>query len=81
MIFWIPLTVLLDGLHPGERTEPTQVLQEQLGSVSPDLLRQMLTTFMNTVMSAEADTVCGAPMASPALRRRSPDSRKRIRIR
>jgi len=27
---------------------------------SPDLLRQMLTTFINTLMSAEADAVCGA---------------------
>ena len=41
--------------------DPTQFLHEQLGSASPDLLRQMLTTFMNTLMSAEADAVCGAP--------------------
>jgi putative transposase len=27
---------------------------------SPDLLRQMLTTFINALMSAEADAVCGA---------------------
>jgi transposase-like protein len=27
---------------------------------SPDVLRQMLTTFINTLMSAEADAVCGA---------------------
>jgi hypothetical protein len=40
--------------------DPTRFLHEQLGSVSPDLLRQMLTTFMNTLMSAEADAVCGA---------------------
>ena len=41
--------------------DPTRFLPEQLGSASPDLLRQMLTTFMNTLMSAEADAVCGAP--------------------
>src|SRR3954462_13658694 len=41
--------------------DPTRFLHEQLGSASPDLLRQMLTTFMNTLMSAEADAVCGAP--------------------
>ncbi len=41
--------------------DPTVFLHEQLGSASPDLLRQMLTTFMNTLMSAEADAVCGAP--------------------
>ena len=41
--------------------DPTRFLHEQLGSASPDLLRSMLTTFMNTLMSAEADAVCGAP--------------------
>ena len=41
--------------------DPSRFLHEQLGSASPDLLRQMLTTFMNTLMSAEADAVCGAP--------------------
>jgi hypothetical protein len=40
--------------------DPTRFLHEQLGSASPDLLRQMLTTFMNTLVSAEADAVCGA---------------------
>ncbi len=35
-------------------------LHEQLAQASPDLLRQMLTTFINTLMSAEADAVCGA---------------------
>jgi len=47
--------------------DPTRFLHEQLGSASPDLLRQMLTTFMNTLMSAEADAVCGAPTARPRL--------------
>jgi hypothetical protein len=28
-------------------------------------LRTMLTTFINTLMSAEADAICGAPTASP----------------
>jgi hypothetical protein len=32
-----------------------------LVSASPDLLRTMLTTFINTLMSAEADAICGAP--------------------
>jgi putative transposase len=35
-------------------------LHEQLAQTSPDLLRQMLTTFINTLMSAEADAVRGA---------------------
>ncbi|AEA29027.1 transposase mutator type (plasmid) [Pseudonocardia dioxanivorans CB1190] len=40
--------------------DPTQFLHEQLSQASPDLLRQMLTTFINTLMSADADAVCGA---------------------
>src|SRR3954465_11597378 len=40
--------------------DPTAFLHEQLARASPDLLRQMLTTFINTLMSAEADAVCGA---------------------
>src|SRR6059058_593573 len=41
--------------------DPAHFLHEQLAQASPDLLRSMLTTFMNTLMSAEADAVCGAP--------------------
>jgi putative transposase len=40
--------------------DPANFLSEQLAQASPDLLRQMLTTFVNTLMSAEADAVCGA---------------------
>ena len=40
--------------------DPAHFLSEQLSQASPDLLRQMLTTFINTLMSAEADAVCGA---------------------
>ena len=40
--------------------DPARFLSEQLAQASPDLLRQMLTTFINTLMSAEADAVCGA---------------------
>src|SRR5581483_5970 len=45
--------------------DPARVLHDQLSSASPDLLRQMLTTFINTLMSAEADAVCGAPYGLP----------------
>ena|SRR5436305_1936804 len=41
--------------------DPARFLHEQLASASPDLLRSMLSTFINTLMSAEADVVCGAP--------------------
>ena len=40
--------------------DPAQFLHEHLSNASPDLLRLMLTTFINTLMSAEADAVCGA---------------------
>ncbi len=41
--------------------DPARFLHEQLASASPDLLRSMLSRFINTLMSAEADTICGAP--------------------
>src|SRR5512132_1408330 len=40
--------------------DPARFLDEELAQASPDLLRQLLTTFINTLMSAEADAVCGA---------------------
>ena len=46
--------------------DPTRFLHEQLDQASPDLLRQMLATFINTLMSAEADAICGAPYGQPA---------------
>ena len=40
--------------------DPARFLQEHLEQASPDLLRDMLTTFINTLLSADADAVCGA---------------------
>jgi transposase-like protein len=40
--------------------DPARLLEEQLAQASPDLLRELLTTFVNTLMSAESDAVCGA---------------------
>jgi transposase-like protein len=40
--------------------DPARLLEEQRAQASPDLLRELLTTFVNTLMSAEADAVCGA---------------------
>jgi len=39
---------------------PARLIEEQLAQASPDLLRELLTLFINTLMSAEADAVCGA---------------------
>jgi putative transposase len=49
--------------------DPAHFLHEQLAQASPDLLRQMLTTFINTLMSAEADAVCGAECGSRSAER------------
>jgi putative transposase len=48
--------------------DPARLLEEQLAQASPDLLRELLTTFVNALMSAEADAVCGAAygQVSPA---------------
>lgn len=40
--------------------DPIRFLEEQLAAASPDLLRAMLKTFVEALMSAEADAVCGA---------------------
>ena len=70
--------------------DPAYFLHEQLAQASPDLLRPMLTTFIGTLMSAEADAVCGAEYgarsAEPANtrngnRHREFDSRARLRRR
>src|SRR3954465_1326927 len=39
--------------------DPARMLEEQLAQASPDLLRELLGTFVNTLLSAEADAVCG----------------------
>jgi putative transposase len=39
--------------------DPARMLEEQLAQASPDLLRELLGTFINTLLSAEADAVCG----------------------
>jgi len=40
--------------------DPARLLEEQLAQASPDLLRELLGSFINTLLSAEADAVCGA---------------------
>lgn len=40
--------------------DPARLLEEQLAQASPDLLRELLQVFVNTLLSAEADGVCGA---------------------
>ncbi|WP_422758807.1 IS256 family transposase [Paenarthrobacter sp. C1] len=40
--------------------DPAEFLTEQLSQASPDLMRDLLTTFVNALLSAQADAVCGA---------------------
>ena len=40
--------------------DPARFLEEHLAQASPDLLRSMLSSFISTLLSADADAVCGA---------------------
>jgi transposase-like protein len=40
--------------------DPGRFLSGQLEQASPDLMRFMLTTFINALMSAEVAAICGA---------------------
>jgi len=40
--------------------DPAQILHEQLAQARPDLLRSLLTTMIDALMSAEADAISGA---------------------
>ncbi|MGN2638261.1 IS256 family transposase [Nocardia takedensis] len=43
-----------------QRIDPNTPSAEQLAVASPDLLREMVSSFVASLMSAEADTMCGA---------------------
>ncbi len=43
----------------GPSIDPELFLHEQVAQASPDLLREMLTAFINTLLSAQAEAVCG----------------------
>ena len=48
--------------------DPAVFLHDQLAQASPDLMRELLGTFINALLSAQADSVCGAEYGT-----RSPD--------
>lgn len=52
-----------DGRCP-YHIDPTAYLEELLPQVSPDLMRQMLGDFINQILSAQADSVCGFDYAT-----------------
>src|SRR3954468_16107020 len=64
--------------------DPARLLGQALSGASPDLMRHLLGTVINALLSAEADAVCGAEygQASPeqvshrnGYRHREPDTR------
>jgi putative transposase len=46
--------------------DPARVLTQALGDASPDLMRHLLATMINALLSAEADAVCGAEWGRPS---------------
>ncbi len=42
--------------------DPALPWHEQIDRAEPDLLRSMLKTFVQSIMAAEADAICGAPV-------------------
>jgi len=46
--------------------DPARLLGQALGDASPDLMRHLLTTVINALLSAEADAVCGAEWGQPS---------------
>lgn len=49
--------------------DPATVLKEALGQASPDLLRSLLQTMINALLSADADAVIGAEYGKPSAER------------
>jgi putative transposase len=49
--------------------DPVRFLHEELAQASPDLMRHMLTSFVNALLSAQADAVCGAEYGTRDLER------------
>ena len=46
--------------------DPGAVLGQALADASPDLMRHLLSTTINALLSAEADAVCGAEWGQPS---------------
>jgi putative transposase len=49
--------------------DPAEFLHEHLAQASPDLLRELMEGFINTLLSGDADSVCGAAYGSRDLAR------------
>ena len=50
---------------------PAGVLDQALGQASPDLMRSLLQTMVNALLSADVDAVCGAEYGQASPERRA----------
>src|SRR5215218_8275288 len=50
----------IDAMTTAHDIDWPQVLTDRLTTTSPDVLRELLATFIHTLMGAEADALCGA---------------------
>ena len=46
--------------------DPARLLTEALGEASPDLMRSLLQSMINALLSADADAVAGAKWGKPS---------------
>ena len=46
--------------------DPARMLGQALSDASPDLMRHLLGTVINSLLSADADAVCGAEYGQPS---------------
>jgi transposase-like protein len=46
--------------------DPARLLDQAVSDASPDLMRHLLSTVINALLSAEADAVCGAEYGTPS---------------
>ena len=51
----------INAMTANHSIDPALFLSERLEHAEPDLLRAMLKTFIDALMGAEADALCGAP--------------------
>jgi transposase-like protein len=50
----------------GPSIDPAEFLHDHLAQASPDLMRELLTTFINALLGSDAEAVCGAAYRSRA---------------
>ena len=59
-ISYNPLEEKSSAMTARPSIDPAEFLHEHLSQASPDLLRELMAGFVNTLLSADADSVCGA---------------------